>query len=201
MTQILPPLVLDTNHGTTVNPYPVGPQGPAGPPGPTGADGIQGPQGPQGPSGVASPVIMQGYCSAQTTNINGNDHIKFDSVYFQVGSGISLDSSSPYSTAFGDPSIGRFTLAPNHTYKMTFNPNRVEGSGDITFHWAKADTISGSQLGLQTNVQTTGSCGDVIAFYQTGVSPGFIQLLIQGNNGITSIGGSYLPWFCIEQIA
>lgn len=144
--------------------------------------------------------IIHGYCSAQTTNINFSDHMKFDSLYFVAGGNITLDSSSPYSTTFGDPSVGRITLAPNHTYKMTFNPNRLEGAADITFCWSKADTNSGSQLGFQTNMQTTGSCGDVIAFYQTGGSPGLIQLLIMGNNGITSIGGDYLPWFCVEQL-
>jgi len=207
---------------------PIGPEGPPGPPGTDGADGVdgtpgidgaqgdvgpqgptgnQGPQGdvgPQGPPGTpatSDPNIMHGYMAAQTTDLGPNQHLKFDSLYFQVGGNISLDASSAYTTVFGQPSIGRITLAPNHTYKMTFNPNRLGGSGDITFCWSKADTISGSQLGLQTNVQTTGSCGDVIAFYQTGSSPGLIQLLITGNNGVDNIGGDYLPWFCVEQIA
>jgi hypothetical protein len=45
-----------------------------------------------------------------------DDHIRFDEILLLAGTKISLDTTSPYSTVLGAPSIGRITLQPGKYY-------------------------------------------------------------------------------------
>lgn len=56
--------------------------------------------------------------SVQSTTIN--DHIRYDKILSQIGSNITLDISSPYTTALGNvASVGRITLKANKHYHVT----------------------------------------------------------------------------------
>lgn len=152
----------------------------------------------QAPS-LPSLNVIQGYMSAQSTNINPGDHLMFTDLYVSIGVDIVLDGSSPYDPALGVASVGRITLQPNHTYKLTFNANQAAGAGDMRLYWRDANT--GHQISLITSITSTGSYGDIIGYYPVSGSPALVELYIANNNGITSIGIDLLPWFTIEEIA
>lgn len=55
----------------------------------------------------------------QTTNIDAGDHIKFDTVHKLVGTGITLDTSTPYVNTNASNSIGRFLLKAGRKYRIS----------------------------------------------------------------------------------
>jgi hypothetical protein len=159
--------------------------------------------------------VVHGYVSStQSTNLSAGDHVKFNSSYFSVGSDIALDSSSSYTTTLGAPSIGRITLAANHTYKLTFSPNEGVGQGAIYFEWRDAN--NGSSIGVGTRLDdgqqgSPPTAGDhatgapCVGYYQTSGSPGLVEVVITYNGGFTALGemaaAPMYPWFSIEEIA
>jgi hypothetical protein len=56
--------------------------------------------------------------AAQMIDISPNDHIKFDTLNLSRGNGIVLDTTSPYTSVLGQPSIGRFTLSGPKIYRL-----------------------------------------------------------------------------------
>lgn len=59
--------------------------------------------------------------ASQTTDTGQNDHVKFDTVFFENDPTglISLQSSGSYSNGTNTASIGRVTLKAGYTYKIT----------------------------------------------------------------------------------
>lgn len=77
-----------------------------------------------------------------TTNIAVNDHIQFSVVDYK-GLTITLDTTSPYSTATNVASNGRFTLRGGHTYFLDAFVSYIDFSssaGYITINWFNSDT-------------------------------------------------------------
>lgn len=54
---------------------------------------------------------------ATGASVTTNDHIRFNSPLYVVGSNITVDTASPYTTVLNTPSLGRITLLPG-TYKV-----------------------------------------------------------------------------------
>jgi len=53
----------------------------------------------------------------QTTVLN--DHVRYDTINTSIGSNITLDTSSPYTTSLGNvPSVGRITLKAGKHYHV-----------------------------------------------------------------------------------
>ena len=151
-------------------------------------------------------AYVQAYTSNQSTNLGAGDHITFDSSLFTQGTDISLDTTSPYTTTLGQPSIGRITLAPGHSYKLVATLVQVSGSGNILYQWANAST--GGNIGRGARLQNVSGDFDApaqcVAFITVSSSPVLIELQIAFNNGITSIGENaaapLYPWFTAEEI-
>lgn len=84
--------------------------------------------------------ILFGYVyNSYTSNLTPNDHVKYDSVEFQVGNNISLDTATPYTNSAGVDSIGRITLQPNRLYKLMGFPGGIEGNIWNNMRWYNAD--------------------------------------------------------------
>jgi hypothetical protein len=159
--------------------------------------------------------MLQGHASPQRTHLSANDHVLFN-VEDAGGGGnnISLDTSSPYQTRPG-ASIGRISLAGNHLYKLTFNPNQISGSGNIYFQWYVFNSLyptgnavgNGTRMGDGFNVRNYASNGPCLAYVFTDVGsggPSVAEVRILFNNGITGIGENTVAplyaWFLVEQV-
>ena len=158
---------------------------------------------------VPSINFMHGTSSVtQDTHLESGDHIIFDTLLISNGSDITLDTSSSYNSDNSVASVGRITLAPNHTFKLTGNVNQVSGAGNIYFSWRDCGT--GILLGRGTRMDDgTGSSdfashGDCVAYYQTSSTLAVVELYIAFNSGMTSIGENaaapLLPWFTVEEV-
>ena len=165
--------------------------------------------------------IAQGHATTQTTNLAAGDHVIFNTYDFTAGgTNISLDTSSPYSTTPGQPSVGRITLPqganPNgHLYKLVGNVNQVSGSGNFYLQWwytnsalpGGANAGNGSRIDDGSNSGDFASHGDCVAYILTNSGSGgdaLAELRIMFNNGMTSIGENaaapIYAWFTVEQI-
>ena len=94
-----------------------------------------------------TPVVFARMAGQQNSPVVG-DHVKFDTISYDSGSGlISVDISSPYTTGAG-ASIGRITLEGGHVYELLFNPNNMTWSatnGYLDFQFY--DVTNGVLLG------------------------------------------------------
>jgi hypothetical protein len=145
--------------------------------------------------------------SSQTSNIGVGDHIIFNSSTFQQGSDITLDTSTPYTTTLGAASIGRITLAANHSYKLTSNIVQVS-NGSVYYQWF--DATNGAFFGSGTRLDPSGGTdnaahSDVVGIYTTSGSSILIEVQLAFVGGITAIGEAaatnLYPWFIVEEIA
>jgi len=83
--------------------------------------------------------------TTQTGPIAG-DHVKFDTVQFVSGTGVTLDTTTTYTTSPNVASIGRVSLAANQTYKLTANVTQFKlnlHNGNFVIQWYNADTNVG----------------------------------------------------------
>lgn len=148
--------------------------------------------------------IYYGYTISQASNVGSGDHLMFNSAYFTQGSNVALDTSSAYSVTLGDPSIGRLTLAPGHTYKLVVTANEVQGTGSFFLAWRDATT--GAQLGAVTRIQSGASdvdaAGQCVGFITVTGSPALVEVTITFNNGVTGVGNNpVVPWFYVEEMS
>ena len=162
---------------------------------------------PAPPAPAAKSFLFATLTAPQVTNLVGfGDHLMFDYAVALGGSNISLDTTSAYTQTLAVPSIGRVTLAANHTYKITFNPNYVAGTG--TIHFDIRSALTGGGLSVATRL------GDPSGDFASGapiitvVSPWateVFQVLILINTGMTQIGTTgptvLMPTLLIEEIA
>lgn len=104
---------------------------------------------------TSQPNFVQGSLAAtQATDIAVGDHVKFDTVVMSVSSqagaaaDIVLDTTSPYNSGNGVPSLGRITLRPNKRYHLSgiVGANITAGPGS-SMQCAWFNASAGTQLG------------------------------------------------------
>ena len=96
----------------------------------------------QSPSSFTINILLGFLNTAIKINIGVGDHIKFQTILGSIGTNISLDISTPYTTTLGVNSIGRITLQPGmYSIQGTFQGLTFALSlGSITYQWYNADT-------------------------------------------------------------
>jgi len=84
---------------------------------------------------------MTGYNNATySTNVDVGDHIKFDSIYNNEGSDITLDISTTYTTTLNVASIGRITLKAGKTYSLWGCLNNAASASYGSHKWVNSDS-------------------------------------------------------------
>jgi hypothetical protein len=110
-----------------------------------------------------SPVVGQtvnfinAFVGQTTTNLApGTDHVKFATVNANSGNGITLDTTSPYSSAVNTASLGRFTVKAGITARLAGNLGDISYTSGpanyVTFRWFNSDT--NTAVGEQTTVNS-----------------------------------------------
>lgn len=145
--------------------------------------------------GSASSVVVT-LAAGQSSNISLYDHIKFDTVQSTVGSLITCDTSTTYTTAKNAASIGRCTLTGGHAYHLDFSPGtwKFSGSGGVAFaRIVDADTMAPiSNLIIPVNeaaAATNYETGAVIANFAPSVNTRIQVELVVTPSSLTQIGG------------
>lgn len=127
-------------------------------------------------TGISDNSLCSDLSVTQTTNVVDGDHIKIDNVSLQKGSLMSLDTTTPYTTTAGAASIGRYTLAPNFTYQITYDISSVafnKQTGVVKFQlWnATSDTAIGKLMSINGSGQILGDIHINHAYTKTIFSP------------------------------
>lgn len=159
-------------------------------------------------STVDKAILHAGVTSGYSTNIAGNDHIKFATNIFTRGTGITLDRTTTYTTATNVASLGRITLVANKTYKLTgyvaVSFSSTTGSF-LTTRWWNADT--NATIGIQNTWYGGGVLGnsgtETISYFTPTVTTR-IELRINGIASVTSIYGinntQTVSWCTVEEV-
>jgi hypothetical protein len=138
-------------------------------------------------------AFTDAYATEQTTNIGAGDHVKFNTVARAGGTGISVDTSTAYTTTLNVDSVGRITLAANATYEIRAQVPKVTFSalGSIRLAIINADTgsvISRSGLGIDpTSITTEAGDLSLVAVLSVSVATR-IELRIVAVTNLTQIG-------------
>ena len=137
--------------------------------------------------------ILYGYVTANYAgNLTTSDHIKFNAVGFEKSSGsITLDTTSPYSSGRGTSSVGRITLQPNKTYKLTGSMNNAEGNDQyVAAAWYNSDANTRIlyPVGAPTGGVDRAPGGGVVAYFTPNIVTR-IELRIAWS-GVTQIRGT-----------
>ena len=151
--------------------------------------------------------ILYGYVSTDySTHTSTSDHIKFDAIGFERTNGsITLDTSSSYSNSVNTDSIGRITLQPNKTYKLTAWMNNMEASGNsaVSGGWFNSDTndaILFASSSPEISNRTYGGAA-ILAYFTPNVTTR-VELRIMFA-GLSTVRGAYTngpTYFTIETI-
>jgi hypothetical protein len=137
---------------------------------------------------------------AQNTNIGDGDHIKFDNVQFSSGSSISLDTTTPYTTTPNVPSIGRFTLLPNITYRIKLTIPKVVINRQTSFVvFSLYDSTNDAILGKSVEIRGVGqlqgnivmASGNSIFHFTPSVST-LLHVEIINQSGLIEISNAYI---------
>lgn len=104
-------------------------------------------------TGTNRSVVLAGLTADQTTNlVAGTDHVKWNTAIVAIGTKISLDTTSAYSTPAG-ASLGRFTLQPGSTYEIFCDINclfsSAAGDGQLRIQ-TDAGVTTGAVVALRT---------------------------------------------------
>ena len=158
---------------------------------------------------VDNHAIMHGAVSAiYTNNDNIGDHIKFDNILYEIGSGIVLDTTSPYRKIVNAnvPSVGRIELTNGRIYKLTGSLGPVHPDDEIAIvQWYRITDTSEFALGSNALFSDNhGSTGPAVAYVDliNDIPVGtktIYELRITSDFGRLDDEGS-LPWFTIETI-
>jgi len=129
--------------------------------------------------------------TTQTTNLSVNDHLKFNNVIYNKGTGISLNTTSPYSIVTGAASIGRFTITTVDTFKLELSLifiNFVDFSGSLTLQWynTTTNTAVGNSILLNSSNNKNCGCGSFSAII-TNTTTSSYECRITGVSRISNI--------------
>lgn len=156
---------------------------------------------------AVSRSILHGYNAATySTNVGVGDHLKFDSVAFSIGSGISLDTSTTYNTSTNTASIGRITLAGGKTYKLTGSINNVVSANYNATRWYNSDTNTALGLlsGAASPISTTDrvpSAGTIAYITTSGTTRVELRITWNSFSSVNGTGDAIGPsWFTVETI-
>lgn len=151
--------------------------------------------------------IMQGFVNnAYTTNLGIGDHLKFESIAFNRGTSITLDSSTAYNTSTNTASLGRISLAAGKTYRLTGSINNIVSANLNATRWFNSDTntpigvASGSPSPVSTTTKAPG--GLTIGYITTSVTTR-VELRIISNafTSVTVASDATGPaWFTVEEV-
>lgn len=137
----------------------------------------------------------------QTVNLTtGTDHIRFNVVDQVVGSGITLDTATAYTSAAGVASLGRFTVRGGGTYRLTANAGLWDTSTAFaSLAWFNAD--SNTRVGPIATLFLAGTDGSDAAATATVTPLADTRYEVRITSGtVTSAGlGSILPSVSISQ--
>lgn len=113
------------------------------------------------------------------------DHIQYRTVQYQAGTKITLDTSTPYTTAFGVPSIGRVTVQPG-TYHVKGVLQEYSLGGLATTEFGLTLYNADTGVALTADVPLTGSPRRLLhdETVVTVIVPTRIELRITDNNEV-----------------
>jgi len=151
---------------------------------------------------------LQASAAATATDLATGDHIKFDSVVLSAGTSITLDTATPYTNVNNVASVGRFTLAAGHTYRLFGCAAYMQGSvadSIVDYAWFNADTgvAIGNSGRIQASARATNDNGDgtVATLFSPSVSTR-VEIRYTGNLNAAQVGAAtILPWAIIERIS
>jgi len=156
---------------------------------------------------VSSRTVLHGYNGGTySSNVGVGDHLKFDSIKFSNGSGITLDTSTGYNNSTNTASLGRITLAAGRVYKLTGSINNVVSASYNATQWYNSDTNTplGLASGASSPISTTDrspSAGTIA--YISVASTTRVELRITWN-AFSSVNGTAdaigPAWFTIETL-
>lgn len=141
-------------------------------------------------AGAAPKAYLSAGMNVQTLNIDANDHVEFDSVLEDDGSG-----SIALSTGGGNQTDGIFTLAANKTYKLTaaVGVNITTTVGFARCQWRNntSNLFIGIMLGVFSadSQFTRASQPLAVAIIEVGGSPIPVELRIVGEEALGQIDG------------
>jgi hypothetical protein len=149
------------------------------------------------PGGSGQSSAMAEIIANQSTNIGVNDHVKFTTLGYSLGSAIILvDTTSTYSNATNTASIGRITLAGGNNYLLKgFIPSFFFATtlSSFSIQWFNSDTDTGighSQLiNGPGNLAPEYGTAFVMAYFNPSSSPSTVRVELRftatsGFNGI-----------------
>lgn len=162
----------------------------------------------QGTGSTAS-YLSASLTAPQTTNTGVGNHIKWNKVNTIIGADIILDTATAYVTTNNVASIGRVTLPPNKTFKVSVtNPSLMSG-GATYGSLAVFNADTGIQIGNESKFENGGGNNISCDYIQTIIPPLSLNTRIEirivniGGSGITSIGetGYGMPTLIVEEIS
>lgn len=153
-------------------------------------------------------ILVATFTAAQSTNRLTGDHFKFDSVEFSQGGAISLDTTTAYTSAANVASLGRFTLQPGATYKLSGHVGVIiaVGGSSIVHGWYDSDSsvLIGpeSQSVTANNGNSFAPDGTITAIFTPTVATRVeLRLTLVSGSAVSFIGTSTrLPQAFIEVI-
>jgi len=147
-------------------------------------------------SGGPSTAPTSAYAEQSTTytgNLLIGDHVKFTTAIYTLGMSISIDTTTPYTSAPNVASLGRVGLQGGQRYfldaaltSVTF----VDHVATVTLAWHDANT--GAQVGSVVTMGGDGNSNPIVtnghcrAYYNPGATTR-VELRIVANNGLISI--------------
>lgn len=151
-----------------------------------------------GGGGAPLPFLWASKAAAQTTNVALEDHLKIDVVREVSGSDISLDTATTYTSQNNVASVGRFTVAGGHCYRMTGACPEFIWTGANTFatiQWTNADNGELINPTAEYVPKTEGGASDHVGTTDVIVCPSAttryeLRITAKGSDAIVSIGGS-----------
>lgn len=150
----------------------------------------------------------------QAANIAANDHVKFDTVNFNDGVSVVLDTTTAYSNTAGAASVGRATVkgTPNGglSYKLSFDAGYCLFSGatgvvEFQFYDATAGAlIAGGTASVYaaTDAGHDGSSAHMEAYYTPLADTNLVEVRIVAVTALTRIGttASRYPTLSIQTL-
>ena len=156
---------------------------------------------------VSSRSVLHGYNSATySTNVAVGDHLKFDTVKFSNGTGITLDTSTSYNTSTNTASLGRITLAAGKIYKLTGSINNVVSASYNATQWYNSDTgvalglISGASSPISTTDRSP-SAGTIAYISVSSITRVELRITWNAFSSVNGTGDAIGPaWFTVETL-